>query len=1184
MEVYDLIRTLGVKEEQYEEILRGLTAAPDVIDMECETGKNCGGEITIRCFEDFRLKGYITTDEARIVPEKGRFAGAPFRLVFGVDTAGLEDGDVVTGNICVETNGGAVSIPVRVCIRDMAARSSCGSIETLEDFGILAQENYEEALRLFRSPAFQRILAGKDRCFRALYRGLSRNPVTYSRMEEFLIAAGIKNPVVLTADTSERRLFDLRESVQENITIHRSGWGGIEITAEAEGDFIELPRRKLYVDDFVGSICEFGFVIRKERLGNGRNYGRVILSSCNFSAEIPVVASSYGELGVDVTIVSQKNKVRLTSLYLDYVMDRIDIKTFYSETKKLLAFIRETESLTMSCELYEAYVEELGGKRAEARRILQEISRRSFKEESLENRAAFFYISHITGLLDPAKVDIAQRIREMQQRKQESLLLAWILFRVDPDLLRNPSKKMRYMEKLYASGTRSPILYMEAIYLIRRDGNNLRRMNSFMRSVLLFAVNAGMLSEDMARRAAHLADNEKSFTGIMYRVLSGAYEYHPLPEVLEAVCKLLMKSMSLGPEYFRWFRLAVEHEIRITRIYEFYIETLPENYQRPLPTSVLRYFALNNMLSDRKKALLYANIIMNREADRRTYAIYEPIMRDFAERMLSEGRLDPQYAIIYRNFITDVVDTDDGEMIAPILFTNRIYTDDPRMREIIVVHEEMEEEERWPIRGGESYIRRYTDRAAILFADWLDNRYASGIAFSEEPLLAERSLADACIEHHVTFPGLILHECVDNDGNILTGDGRSELLGRAAASDVFTEEFCREIRRTLLKELMSGEDREALGKFVRGLSIETLTGSDRVLVISAMIRCGLMREAFDVIRAIGAEGVDPRLLVRIVEYEIAEHDFLENEDLLLLCAYVFRQGKFGEHMLEYLAEYFSGSLSEMLLVRESAADFFVDTKRIEERILGRAAFTGRLLPEKSDILANYREHGGNRKVVRGYLLMESDRCFRARTKISDYSAAFIEKTIRTGEKTDLIMRLALLLYYSKKKKLGMREEEIAELLLAECASKNLRFAFFQDLPGELTTLFEIEDRIFIEQDADPDAAVTLYYRMSSDEEAFRSTPMTQIYNGIFSREFVLFYGENMEYYIVMEEDGEETRTEVRVSSARSVDMHGRSRYQLINQMLAAKEAGDLGTLREKVREYRRAEQVVDAVFELEEEF
>jgi hypothetical protein len=419
---------------------------------------------------------------------------------------------------------------------------------------------------------------------------------------------------------------------------------------------------------------------------------------------------------------------------------------------------------------------------------------------------------------------------------------------------------------------------------------------------------------------------------------------------------------------------------------------------------------------------------------------------------------------------------------------------------------------------------------------------------------------------------------------VLSGEGKTELLEAAAASDAFTEEFRREIRRTRLTELISGGDREELELFIAGLPFENLSGRDRIMVIGSMIGCGLMEKAFEVIRTLGPEGVDPRLLVRLVEYEIAEHDFLENEDILLLCAYVFRHGKFGEHMLEYLAEYFSGSLSEMLLVRESAADFFVDTKGIEERILSRATFTGRLLPEKSDILANYREHGGNRKVVRGYLLMESDRCFRARTKISDYSAAFIQKSIRTGEKTDLIMKLALLLYYSRQEKLGMREEEITESLLAECASKNLRFAFFRDLPAELTSLYEIEDRVFIEQDADPNAAVTLYYRMSAEGETFRSTPMIQIYKGIFSREFVLFYGESMEYYIVTEEDGAETRTEVRVSSARSVDMHGRSRYQLINQMLAAMAAGDPEALRDKVREYRRAEQVVDAVFELEEEF
>lgn len=58
---------------------------------------------------------------------------------------------------------------------------------------------------------------------------------------------------------------------------------------------------------------------------------------------------------------------------------------------------------------------------------------------------------------------------------------------------------------------------------------------------------------------------------------------------------------------------AVDRGIRITRLYEYYVETLDTSYRRVLPKPLLMYFTYNNnTLGDSKRAYLYACIIAGR--------------------------------------------------------------------------------------------------------------------------------------------------------------------------------------------------------------------------------------------------------------------------------------------------------------------------------------------------------------------------------------------------------------------------------------------------------------------------------------------------------------------------------------------------------------------------------------------
>ena len=134
------------------------------------------------------------------------------------------------------------------------------------------------------------------------------------------------------------------------------------------------------------------------------------------------------------------------------------------------------------------------------------------------------------------------------------------------------------------------------------------------------------MTEEIALRATYLSVNERYFTRGLYRVLCKAYDSYPSRDILEAICKLIMIGNPRRKEFFRWYDLAVEQEIKITRLYEYYIETMPEAYHKMLPQVIRMYFAYNNTLSDKKKAFVYANVIRNKEADRNTYQSYRQAM------------------------------------------------------------------------------------------------------------------------------------------------------------------------------------------------------------------------------------------------------------------------------------------------------------------------------------------------------------------------------------------------------------------------------------------------------------------------------------------------------------------------------------------------------------------------------
>ena len=96
--------------------------------------------------------------------------------------------------------------------------------EALDDFVKLCMKDLRAGFHLFTNPMFIRILNGKNRPFRALYKGLSHNPRHLSAYGRISGGGSRKQPVRLSLDKQQKAVYTLEVSQKDTLYIYKSTW------------------------------------------------------------------------------------------------------------------------------------------------------------------------------------------------------------------------------------------------------------------------------------------------------------------------------------------------------------------------------------------------------------------------------------------------------------------------------------------------------------------------------------------------------------------------------------------------------------------------------------------------------------------------------------------------------------------------------------------------------------------------------------------------------------------------------------------------------------------------------------------------------------------------------------------------------------------------------------------------
>ena len=149
------------------------------------------------------------------------------------------------------------------------------------------------------------------------------------------------------------------------------------------------------------------------------------------------------------------------------------------------------------------------------------------------------------------------------------------------------------------------------------------------------------------------------------------------------------------------------------------------------------------------------------------------------------------------------------------------------------------------------------------------------------------------------------------------------------------------------------------------------------------------------------------------------------------------------------------------------------------------------------------------------------------------------------------------------------EKQFVDLQIAEFMERNCVFPFFVKFRDRMVIPQRISGKHYVEYYASPKKKVFISYAFAKkDGLKFVTEPMRQIYSGIFVKELVLFYNDELDYYIYEEEQGNKVITQSDCVVVEDIsDDTGESKQNLLNLLLLAKEVQDDKTLLEVMEEY-----------------
>ena len=1141
-----------------------LVIKPERIEGILSPGESVRGEFSVQSGNDLYIKGLVYSGNERVKLESEAFGGLRNHIIYNIDTRYLEDGDTVKGSFYLVTNGGEKEIPYSLCVQAGNRTESLTGLKTPRDFAVLAKKNWELALRLFEYQDFIEAPFMQDVQTRTVYEGLKGRNGRNNLLEEFLVALHVKEPVSLKADVS-KMVLDAPQTAAENvIQLAASGWGYAEVQVEADGSFLSIEKNAVTTHEFDQDRYQIRYQIFPQYLHGGRNFGAIRIKTLRQEFVLPIEVvkkSTQGSEGrekksADKASVYEYSKLLLHqefTLEADQQLNR----TLMKKTENLR--VRLPEDIEVRLWRTDQLLK--NGRKDTAVSALAEMRDAVLKCRDIKPQL-YCYYQYLELLNEPSEeknAGLARYIRKLlSETRRTDGQLFHLLVKTDRTCLQNPLELYEQMRSMFGHGCRSPFLYGEACRLLNMYPDLFVKMGDFEVQLLLSGLKNNWLSKEISLMAAVFLSNVKYYHKLLERLTAGLYKAYPEMKILEALCSLLIRGDRRDRSSFNWYEKAMKAHINLTRLYEYFLYSLPEDYGHALPKEVLLYFSYDKTLDQTSRSVLYKNILQYVNPSTELYQVYVREMEQFAMEQLLAGRMNGCLAVIYEHMIyTDMIDPRAAGILPKILCSSRVKCDDPRMKYVIVRCEELKEEEAFLLEHGEAYVPAVSKNTVLFFQDAYGGRYLN-ISHRKLPVMDRKELLDRCYEVYPDHPILKLRACeavlkkgVEKEEEALLLE---DTLSQLKLNPVFEKKLLHLVTEYYCKKAVSKEEEERCA-FLIQLDKDLLEPSMRRKICEIFIDCNYLREAYNMLLTYEIEDVDPEKLLKLCTRMILQQLFDQDDRLLELSWRVFEAGKADSVILDYLCEHFNGTTSQMYEILIQAVGEHVETYDLEERLLAQMLFTGSC-DQIDSVFDLYMKRKRTREsMVKAYFTQKCIQYFLEEKEIDSQIFQYLKNAVGADpgkEKIPTIYLLALTRYYAGQAEITADEKKQLQIMVNILLESEMVFPYMKDLGRFVSIPEDIMDKTMIEYRGDKNVQPWIEMRILPQEDHFTREEMKRVYQGIYVKKLTLFKGELLEYQIY--ERGE--KGAVLVKEGRTCcdpERAGRenSRFACLNQMSEA---------------------------------
>lgn len=715
------------------------------IQIKVSEGEVYQGSFLIENQKDGNIRGLVYPSSFRVHCLEQGFDGNPVKVNFTFDSTGLLPGQVEEGKFSIVCNGGEYDIHFTAIVEKPFIMTSYGKVQTIADFRKLAVKDFTEARRLFRTRQFYDVLRYEDSRVKNLYDNMRKWSLDEQALEEFLVGIKQKEKIYLTLSRDQLEYKNILEDKKDGIDIVKNTWGYLPIRISTQDDFITLFREEVSTDDFIGNSFHLEYFIRKENLHAGYNFGRICI-------ETPY-EQLYIEIAVHQCVAhddtkSAKGLIAGQGLkeYLACISGKIDLDDWVEKALIHVKELRELDPLNEYYTLLQAHIYLRGRREEEAKWILDNSDFGKYLAGRKPEINVYYLFLNALLKKDASSTNRAlEELNRMYIKYPYSWQLLCMIINLEPRY-RSYSDRIRVLERQFYNGAKQILLYAEAYICFQEKVPLLRKLDAFEIQILNFATKYKIITKELALHAADLIAQQKKFSQKLILILERAYAMYEEPRILNALCMQLIKGNKIGSEYFKWYEKAIQEELKIAQLYEYYMMSVNMNrVKAAFPRILYLYFMHGINLDYKRTALLYENILTYENENSDIYMAYQNQIREFAWEQLRKRHINQSLRVIYNRFINEKeISVEDLDALYDICHKYHVTTDKKGMKYVLVIEKDGSIRQRVAYTENGANVYLYDKESRIVWEANDGHHYADSISYDAVRLFYEMRYMEMC--------------------------------------------------------------------------------------------------------------------------------------------------------------------------------------------------------------------------------------------------------------------------------------------------------------------------------------------------------------------------------------------------------------------------------------------------------